>query len=92
VNFALAGMFNATFAGLPFVAFGLAVARSEAFPRWLGWVALAAGVASVLAGIFQAISGQPTVASLVLTIIGPTIIVLWVITMDVLMARALARS
>lgn len=92
MNFALAGMFNATFAGLPLVAFGLAVARGEAFPRWLGWVALAAGAVSVLAGGFQAISGRPTVASLVMTIIGPTVIVLWVITMGVLMARALPRS
>lgn len=92
MNFALAGMFNATFAGLPYIAFGLAVALSDPFPRWLGWVALAAGAASVIAGAFQAITGQPTIASLLMTIVGPTVIVLWVITMGVLMARALARS
>jgi Domain of unknown function (DUF4386) len=87
-NFALAGMFNVTFAGLPFIAFGLAVARSTTFPRWLGWVALVAGLGSSLAGVFQALSGQPTTVSLILTIIGPSVIVLWMITLGVLMARA----
>ena len=38
LNFAIAGMFNLTFAGLPFLAFGLAVAASRVFPAgWAGW-------------------------------------------------------
>jgi hypothetical protein len=87
LNFALAGMFNLTFAGLPFLAFGLAVARSDVFPRWLGWIAVAAGACSVVAGVVQAITGRPTVASLVLTIVGPTIIALWMLVIGVLMLR-----
>jgi hypothetical protein len=92
MNFALAGMFNATFAGFPFIAFGLAVARSHVFPRWLGWVAIVAGLGSVLAGLVQALTGSPTVASLVLTIIGPTVIALWMLVVGVLMGRQSARS
>ena len=92
MNFALAGMFNATFAGLPFIAFGLAVALSQVFPRWLGWIAVAAGLGSVLAGLIQALTGRPTVASLVLTIIGPTVIALWMLVVGSLLARRSARS
>ena len=43
VNFALGGLFNLSFAGFPFVLFGLAVAHAGTYPRWLGWVAFYAG-------------------------------------------------
>jgi hypothetical protein len=87
MNFALAGMFNATFAGFPFVLMGGAVAASRVFPAWLGWVAVAAGLGSIGAGTVQALTGQPTVASLVLTIIGPTVIALWMLIIGVLLWR-----
>jgi hypothetical protein len=87
INFALAGLFNLSFAGVPFVLFGLAVARSDTYPRWLGWVAFGAGIGSIGAGLVQALTGRPTVASLILTIIGPTVIALWLLVMGVLLWR-----
>jgi hypothetical protein len=36
INFALAGLFNLSFAGVPFLLLGLAVAIGAAYPRWLG--------------------------------------------------------
>jgi hypothetical protein len=90
LNFALAGMFNLSFAGVPFILLGFAVALDSVYPRWLGWLAAFAGLGSVAAGLVQAFTGEPTVASLVLTIIGPTIISLWVLVMGVLMARRTA--
>ena len=89
VNFALAGLFNLSFAGIPFILFGLAVTRAGArpYPRWLGWVACYAGIGSVLAGLLQAVTGKPTVASLILTIIGPTVITLWMLLMGTLLWR-----
>ena len=36
--------------GLPFLLLGLAVALSEEYPRWLGWVAAVAGAGAVVAG------------------------------------------
>ena len=84
INFALAGLFNFSFAGAPFLLFGLAVAIGWAYPRWLGWVAAFAGVGSIAAGLVQAFTGEPTTASLVLTIIGPTVISLWLLVMGVL--------
>jgi hypothetical protein len=91
LNFALAGMFNLSFAGVPFILLGLAVALGGIYPRWVGWLGALAGLGSVAAGLVQAFRGEPTVASLVLTIIGPTIISLWVIIIGVLMARGTVR-
>jgi hypothetical protein len=36
--------------GLPYLLLGLAVALSDEYPRWLGWVAAAAGAGAVVAG------------------------------------------
>jgi hypothetical protein len=90
LNFALAGLFNLSFAGVPFILLGLAVTLSDAYPPWLGWIAALAGLGSVGAGLVQAFTGEPTVASLVLTIIGPTVISLWVLVMGVLVGRKAA--
>ena len=91
INFALAGLFNMAFAGVPFTFLGLAVAQSATFPRWFGWIGALAGVGSIGAGIFQMFTGKPTVASLVLTIIGPTVIVLWALVMGVMVGRRAAE-
>jgi hypothetical protein len=81
-----------SFAGIPFLLMGLAIALSHAFPRWLGWTAAAAGSGSIGAGLVQAFTGEPTVASLILTIIGPTVICLWLLGMGVLLLRNSVRS
>jgi hypothetical protein len=87
LNFALASLFNFVFAAVTFILFGLAVALSDRYPRWLGWVAAVAGVLSLVAGTIQASVGEPTEASRILTIIGPTIITLWLLVMGVLVLR-----
>jgi hypothetical protein len=87
INFAIASLFNILFAGATFILFGLAVAFSGAYPRWLGWVAVGAGIVSVGAGLIQAFTGEPTMASFILTIIGPTVITLWLLVIGVLLFR-----
>jgi hypothetical protein len=87
INFALASGLNFIFAGVTFIMFGLAVALSDVYPRWLGWVAFLAGLASIGAGLVQASVGEPTDASRILTIIGPTVITLWLLVMGILMWR-----
>ena len=52
---------------------------------------MTAGLGTVAAGLVQALAGEPTAASRVLTIIGPTVITLWLAVMGVLLAR-LARG
>ena len=87
LNFALASLFNLVFAAITFILYGLAVALGDAYPRWLGWVAVGAGVLSVGAGTIQAWIGEPTDASRVLTIIGPTVITVWLWVMGRLLLR-----
>jgi hypothetical protein len=91
LNFALASLFNFIFAAATFVLFGLAVALSRVYPRWLGWVVVVAGAASIGAGLIQALVGEPTTASRILTILGPTVITLWEVVIGVLLLR-LARE
>jgi hypothetical protein len=87
INFALASLFNFTFAAATFILFGLAVALSHVYPRWLGWVVFAAGVGSIAAGLIQAYVGEPTGASRVLTILGPTVITVWMLVIGILLIR-----
>jgi hypothetical protein len=87
MNFALASLFNFVFAAVTFILFGLAVALSDVYPRWLGWTVFLAGVLSIGAGLIQAYVGEPTGASRVLTIVGPSVITLWLLVMGVLLLR-----
>jgi hypothetical protein len=87
INFALASLFNFVFAAATFILFGLAVALSHVYPRWLGWAVVLAGVASIGAGLIQALVGEPTTASRILTIFGPTVITLWLLVMGILLLR-----
>ncbi|MGH2754161.1 MAG: DUF4386 family protein [Actinomycetota bacterium] len=87
INFALASLFNFIFAGVTFILFGLAVALSDGYPRWLGWAVVAAGVVSIGASLVQGVPGEPTTLSWILTIIGPTVITLWLLVIGVLMGR-----
>lgn len=88
INFALASLFNLVFAGATFVLFGVAVALSDGYPKWFDWVAVAAGILSVGAGVIQAFTGEPTEASRTLTIIGPTVITLWLLAIGTSLLRA----
>ncbi|MGH2827109.1 MAG: DUF4386 family protein [Actinomycetota bacterium] len=87
MNPALASLFNFIFAGVTFILFGLAVALSDVYPRWLGWVVVAAGVVSIAASLVQGVPGEPSLLSWILTIIGPTVITLWILIIGVLMGR-----
>ena len=91
VNFSLASLFNLVFAGTTFILFGLAVVLATGYPKWLGWIAVAAGVLSIGAGLVQAYSGEPTEESRVLTIVGPTVITLWLLVVGTALIR-LPRS
>jgi hypothetical protein len=87
INFAVAGLFNMTFAGFPFILIGSAMTKSDNYGHWFGWIAILAGCGSGAAGLFQSISGVPTTTSLVLTIVGPTVIVLWMASAGVMLWR-----
>jgi hypothetical protein len=87
LNFGLAGLFNSTSAGVPYILFGLAIALGDPYPRWPGWLAVAAGLGAIGAGLIQTFTGRPTTASLVLTFFGPTVIPAWIFSIGILLAR-----
>ena len=87
LNFALASLFNILFAGVAIILLGLAVATGEGYPRWLGVIAVLGGLESIGAGVIQAEAGEPVLASRVLTIVGPTVITLWLLVMGILLVR-----
>jgi len=87
INLALASLFNIVFAAATFILFGVAVAISDVYPGWLGWVVFLAGLGSIGAGLLQAYVGEPTGASRILTIIGPTVITLWLLVVGILLVR-----
>jgi hypothetical protein len=90
INFALAALFNILFAGFTFVLYGLAVALSRAYPRWLGWVVAVAGFGSMVVGAVQASAGESTPVTRLMTIVFPTIITLWTAMMGILVVRRAA--
>ena len=87
INFSLASLFNLVFAGATFLLFGLALAVGDDYPRWFGWVAVTAGALSIGAGLIQALAGEPTTASRTLTIVGPTVITLWLLALGTSLIR-----
>jgi len=77
--------------GITVVLYGLAVALSHTYPKWLGWLAVISGVAISLAGITMAYTGFSVLA---MNIYMPAILVflVWLIIMGVLMWRRAAVS
>ena len=87
LNFAIASGFNIVFAGVTYILLGLAVALSRVYPRPLGWVAVVMGLGCIVAGVIQALIGEPTSLTKVLTIVFPTVISLWTALLGVLLWR-----
>jgi hypothetical protein len=70
-----------------FILYGLAVAWSQRYPRWLGWVVVRAGLGLVAAGLIQASAGEATTVTRTLTIMFPTVITPWLIQIGILASR-----
>ena len=74
--------------GLTLLLFGIAIALSSVYPRWVGAIAVAAGVANLIRGVEVSYRGfVPSVAALV----APALLAVWALVMVVLMWRASSR-
>jgi hypothetical protein len=90
--------------GLTVILYGLAIAVGIAFPRWLGWLGLVAGLAWVLAGLMVGYSGfslpttilglPPTVSRSIAMVIGLLSFVhlVWLLILAVLMWRRAGQA
>ncbi len=87
ISFALAALFNIQFAGVTFILIGLAVAWSERYPKWWGWVVAVAGAGSIPVGLVQAYVGESILATRIATIVFPTVITLWVAVTNLVLVR-----
>ncbi len=77
--------------GTTVVLYGLAVALSHTYPKWLGWLAVIAGVAVSLAGITTAYTGFSGLA-MNINMPASSVVLVWVIIVGVLMWRRAAGS
>jgi hypothetical protein len=85
----VAAFFLSTFLylGVAVTLYGLAVALSDAYPKWLGWVAVVAGVVSAVIGAVEFMQGPSVFWSNILFTLVALIATLWVLAMGVLMWR-----
>lgn len=69
--------------GRPFCSYGLAIAFSDVYPKWLGWAA-AVGVGWIVLGLLVAHSGFTQVP---LTMLVSVLLSLWVVVLAVFLWR-----
>ena len=87
INFALLSPLNLVFAGFTFILYGLAVAFSDTYPRWLGWTVAAGGAGGSVSGVIQSYIGEPVGITTALGIAAPTVITVWLFSMGILVFR-----
>jgi hypothetical protein len=74
------------FYGVAFILFGLAIALTDLYPKWLGWVAVVGGVGNALMGIVLFYQGWSQVTDAVWSPFA-FVVTLWLLVMGVLMWR-----
>ena len=78
--------------GLPFALFGLAVARSRTYPAWLGWVAVLAGLGSLVTGVTRFVGLDQLIPDPVFFPVFALPASLWIAALGVLMWRRATRT
>ena len=73
--------------GVLYILYGLAVALSDIYPKWLGWLALVLGTAGAVIGLVHAYQGPSDLLTNVLFPIVSILLTVWVLVMGVLMWR-----
>lgn len=87
VNFSLFSVTIVVWFGVTNILYGLAILTDDVYPRWLGWVAVIGGGASVLVGLNQAYTGLSVLTTNILFPIVSTVLILWFLVMGVVLWR-----
>jgi hypothetical protein len=88
VDFAMLSVHTVLFFGLTFLLYGLAVRAGERYPRWLGWVAVGAGLAAVVVGLIHLMTG-PSVLTISVFPAVAAVASLWLLVIGLLLWRRL---
>jgi hypothetical protein len=67
--------------------YGLAIATSQVYPKWLGWLAIVGGVGSSVVGVLQAYNGPSALLTYQLFPIFAVVVTVWTFIIGVLMWR-----
>ena len=86
VSFDIGSWGNLVFYGVAPILYGLAIALTGLYPKWLGWVAVVGGVGGVLIQIVQFSQGVSQVTASVYVAFF-LVVTLWLLVMGVLMWR-----
>jgi hypothetical protein len=87
IDIGLFSTFIIVFFGVTLLFYGLGVALSDNFPRWLGWVAVVLATASLITGFVQAYTGLSVLVTSMLFASFSSFLTLWLLIMGVLMWR-----
>jgi uncharacterized membrane protein len=71
--------------GVMFILYGLAVALSDIYPKWLGWLALVLGIAGAVIGLVQAYEGPSDTLTNVIFPIVSILLTVWVLIIGAFM-------
>ena len=86
ISFDIGSWGNLVFYGVAPILYGLAIALTGLYPKWLGWVAVVGGVGGVLIQIVQFSQGVSQVTSGIY-VASFLVVTLWLVVMGVLMWR-----
>ena len=78
--------------GVTIVLYGLAVATTTLYPRWLGMAGVLVGLGATLVGLTQALTGPSHLVTTILIGISAFFLTSWVMVIGVLLWRQGARS
>jgi hypothetical protein len=92
INLALLAVWTVVFFGLTILLYGLALVTSRGYPRWMGWVAVAAGSGSLVVGAVQAHVGPSVAVTNVAFAVLSLTATLWMLGMGVLLLRRRGRA
>jgi hypothetical protein len=91
IDISIFSMYIIVFFGFTYLLYGLAVTKSAVFPRWLGWVAVLLGLASLIDGTVQGLTGLSVLVTNTLFATFASLLTVWTIVMGVLMWRKTKR-
>ena len=91
VDVGIFSIFIVVFFGFTFLLYGLAVAQSDEYPAWLGWIAVILATAAVAIGTVQALYGLSTITTSILFAGVASFLNVWVIVIGWYMWRRGSR-